>query len=124
MHTKTEEFFQAMPQAFPLYQAFEEKLLAQHPDILIKVQKTQISFIKKRAFAYVWLPVQKKKNRPANYLIVSFGLSYRVDSPRIVEAVEPYPNRWTHHLIIQNSDEIDSQLLVWIKKAYDFAWSR
>jgi len=38
-----------------------------------------------------------------------------------VEATEPYPNGWIHHLIIQNRSEVDTELMNWIKEAYDFA---
>ena len=42
-------------------------------------------------------------------------------APRIVESTEPYPGRWTHHVIIQNADEVDEQVKEWIREAYHFA---
>ncbi|MFR6217731.1 MAG: DUF5655 domain-containing protein [Enterocloster bolteae] len=36
-------------------------------------------------------------------------------------ATEPYPNRWTHHVIVQSADEIDDKLMGWIREAYEFA---
>ena len=95
-------FFDKMPQALPLYKMFAEKVLAEYPDVQIKIQKSQISFSNKHQFAFVWLPIRKMKNRPDIYIIVSFGLPYCLDSPRIIESTEPYPNRWTHHVIIQD----------------------
>lgn len=121
MDTETHLFFDKTPQALPLYKVFVEKVLAEYPDVHIKIQKSQISFSNKHQFAFVWLPIRKMKNRPDIYIIVSFGLTYRLGSPRIVEATEPYPNRWTHHLIIQNRSEVDTELMSWIKEAYDFA---
>ncbi len=38
--------------------------------------------------------------RPEVYIVVTFGLGYRVESPRIDVAVEPYPGRFTHHVLI------------------------
>ncbi len=61
------------------------------------------------------------KNRPDIYIIVSFALPYRLDPPRILEAAEPYPNSWILHLIIQNRSEVDTELMNWIKDAYNFA---
>lgn len=113
--------FSKAPQAEPLYTVFAKKILAEFPDTKIKFQKTQISFFNRHQFAFVWLPIRKMKNRPDIYIIVSFGLSYRLDSPRIVEATEPYPNRWTHHLIIQNASEVDAELMNWIREAHNFA---
>ena len=53
--------------------------------------------------------------------MVTFGLEHRVDSSRIAVAIEPYPNRWTHHVIVQSADEIDDKLMGWIREAYEFA---
>lgn len=58
------------------------------------------------------------KNRPDAYMIISFGLTRQLDSPRIVEVAEPYPHRFTHHLLIQNQSEIDKELINWISEAY------
>lgn len=121
MNEKAKEFFREVPQAFYLYQTLEQKILDRFPDVQTKVQKTQISFVNKHPFVFVWLPIRKIKNRPEVYVIVSFGSSRPIKSPRIEESVEPYPNRWTHHLILQNIKEIDSQLMGWIQEAYDDA---
>lgn len=121
MDIETGLFFDKIPQALSLYKVFAEKVLAEYPDVQIKIQKSQISFSNKHQFAFVWLPIRKMKNRPDIYIIVSFGLSYRLDSPRIAETTEPYPNRWTHHLIIQNRSDVDTELMSWIKEAYYFA---
>ena len=67
------------------------------------------------------LPIRRIKGRPEIYIIVSFGLSYRVDDPRIVEATEPYPNRWTHHVVVQSEREVDGQLIEWVRRAYIFS---
>lgn len=121
METDAARFFEEMPQALPLYLAFEEKILAKYPDVKIQVRRTQISFSNLHGFAYVWLPIRKMKGRPEVYMIVSFGLPYRVVSPRIVEAVEPYPNRWTHHVLIQSPGDIDEPLMDWIDLSYRFS---
>ncbi|MEM5770179.1 MAG: DUF5655 domain-containing protein [Bacillota bacterium] len=52
-------FFDKMPQALPLYDAFERKLRAQSGKFTIRVQKSQISFSTKHHFKFVWLPVQR-----------------------------------------------------------------
>jgi len=41
-----------------------------------------------------------------------------------VEAVEPYPNRWTYHVIIARPEEIDEQVMTWLREAYDFALNK
>ena len=83
----------------------------------MKIQKTQIAWVAGHPFAFVWLPIRQVKGRPAVYIVVSFCLRRLIDSPRIVEAVEPRPNRWTHHVIVQSPQEIDGELLDWIQEA-------
>ena len=42
-------------------------------------------------------------------------------SPRIAVATEPYPGRWTHHIVVSSLEEIDDELMGWIKEAAAFA---
>ena len=115
-------FFDKHPEALPLYEALEERILTEIRDVKIKVQKTQITFSNKRNFAFVsFLPVRKAGERPDIYIVVTFGLSYRKESPRIDAATEPYPNRWTHHMLISRTEEIDDELMGWIEEAAVFS---
>ena len=115
-------FFDEKPAALPLYEAFAKRLLAEIDDVTVKVRKTQISFSNRYNFAFVsLLPVRKAKARPETYITVTFGLRYKKESPRIDVASEPYPNRWTHHMLISSVDEIDDELMGWIKEAAAFS---
>ena len=115
-------FFDEKPAAIPLYEAFAKRLLAEIDNVTVKVRKTQISFSNKYNFAFVsLLPVRKAKARPETYITVTFGLRYNKESPRIDAATEPYPNRWTHHMLISSTDEIDDELMGWIKEAAAFS---
>lgn len=115
-------FFDKHPEALPLYEALEERILAEIRDVKIKVRKTQITFSNKHNFAFVsFLPVRKAGERPDIYIVVTFGLSYRRESPRIDAATEPYPNRWTHHMLISRTEEIDDELMGWIEEAAVFS---
>ena len=88
----------------------------------VKVQKTQISFSNRHNFAFVsFLPARRAKDRPETYITVTFGLRYKKESPRIDAASEPYPNRWTHHMLISSEEEIDNELMGWIKEAAAFS---
>ena len=104
-----------------LYQAMFDRMSAVVPDASVKVQKSQISFYGRHLFAALSLPVRRKKDWPQHCLLVTFGLAHRVDHPRIAMAVEPYPNRWTHHVVLASMEEMDLQLLTRIKEAYDFS---
>lgn len=118
-------FFEGHMDAQPMYEALKKEILKRIPDVQIKVSKTQISFIRKHGFAFVsFLPCRRAKERPASWLTVSFGLGCRKNPERIDIAVEPYPGRWTHHVMIGSVDEIDEELLSWISEAADFAMTK
>ena len=115
-------FFQEHSGALPLYERLEERVLAEIPDATVRVQKTQISFSNKYLFACASLArLRKKKDLPEPYLVVTFGLGEKLESPRIEIATEPYPNRWTHHVLISKPEEIDNELMVWIQQAAAFS---
>ena len=114
-------FFNKKPAALPLYEAFAQRLFAEIDNVTVKVQKTQISFSNRHNFAFVsFLPARRAKDRPKTYITVTFGLRYKKESPRIDAASEPYPNRWTHHMLIASVEEIDDELMGWIKEAAEF----
>ena len=114
-------FFDPMPRMLPLYQALKAALESRYPEMTAAVAKTQISFRNRHIFAMASLPWKKRKGWPDEYLLVSFGLNRRESSPRVAQAAEPYPNRWTHHVIVQRPEELDGELLAWLDEAYRFA---
>lgn len=115
-------FFDKTPEAAPLYEALEERILSEIENVGIRVQKTQITFTNPKVFACVsQLRVRKKSELPDVYIVVTFGLSHSVENPRIAVATEPYPNRWTHHVVVSEPEEIDEELMGWIKEAAEFS---
>ena len=115
-------FFDRHPAALPLYEKLKGVIVTEIPEARIEVRKTQISFFKKHMFAAAsFAPVRKAKDRPEPFLTVTFGLRYRVDSPRIDAAAEPYPGRWTHHVMIGSAEEVDAELMGWIREAAAFS---
>lgn len=122
MDEKVLLFFDKNMDALPLYEAFEKRVLDEIDEVNIKVQKTQISFYNKHMFAGVsFLRVRKRRECPDAYIVITFGTGYKVESPRIDVSVEPYPNRWTHHVLISEISEIDDELMGWVKEASVFS---
>jgi hypothetical protein len=118
-------FFNDHMDALPLYERLEGLILEKIPDVKIKVSKTQISFSNKRSFAFVSFgPCRRAKECPDVWMTITFGLSYRKDSPRIDAATEPYPNRWTHHMMVGSEEEIDAELMGWLREAAEFSASK
>ena len=82
------------------------------------IGKSQISFGTKRRFAWVWMPLRTGKDRPEGCIILTLALRRKAESARVVEAVEPYPGRWTHHIVISDSKGLDGETLALIEEAY------
>lgn len=114
-------FFNDFPTLLPLYTKLRAGILARFPDTSLKISKTQISFRGRYLYAMVSLPQRKRKNFPADYLLLSFGLGYAKASPRIWQAVEAYPGRWTHHVPLTDETDLEEELYFWIGEAYEFA---
>ena len=114
-------FFDSMPQMLPIYQALCHGLEQRGLAFTAKVGRTQISLRNRYVFAAVSLPWRKVKGWPEEYLLVSLGLSYHKESPRVAVATEPYPNRWTHHILLTSPGQVDAELLDWTEEAYRFA---
>ena len=117
-------FFEGKPLELALYRRLFARMEERFPQASVKVQKSQISFYGRHLFAAASLPVRRKKDWPRDSILVTIGLSYRLDSPRVAVAVEPYPNRWTHHVLVWEEEQIDDELLGWLQEAYDFAESK
>lgn len=122
MDWDTLHFFEQQKEALPLYEALETRILDEIPDVRIKVQKSQISFYNRHLFGCVsFLRVKKKKEMPPCYIVVTVGLARKLESPRVAVATEPYPGRWTHHIVVSAPDQIDDQLMDWLKEAAAFS---
>ena len=122
MDANTLLFFDQHPTALPIYVTFEKKLYQLSPETQKRVQKTQITFSNKHVFVCVsFLRVRKKAELPNPYIVVTLGLPYPLDSPRVAAKVEPYPGRWTTHIVIGHDTEVDDELLSWVQQAYHFS---
>ena len=114
--------FEKVPGAYELYETLAEKLRQRLPGMWEKVGRTEVAFYLGHRFGCAsLLAVRRKAERPDPYLTVSFGLAYPLDSPRVDAKTEPYPNRWTHHLIVGSVEELDGELLGWLEEAAAFA---
>ena len=122
LDTDTLMFFDQHMDILPLYQAFEELLFDSFPVVNKRVQKTQITFSNRHVFACVsFARVKRKAELPMRYMVITLGLPAPLDSERVAVKTEPYPGRWTHHFVVSTPEELDEELLSWIKTAYTFA---
>jgi len=118
-------FFDGHRGALPLYERFEESLLAEFPEVKKRVQKTQITFSNRHVFACVsFARVRRKAELPEPYLVVTLGLARPLSSPRVAVSTEPCPGRWTSHIPVFAPEEVDGELLEWLREAWAFAESK
>ena len=117
-------FFDGKPLELSQYETLFRRMETEFPDATVKVQKSQISFYGRHLFGAASLPVRRKKSWPEHCIVVTIGLSHQLDSPRVAVAVEPYPGRWTHHVLISAEEQIDDELVNWLREAYEFAESK
>ena len=118
-------FFDRHQAVYPLYECFQEKLLARFPESQIRVQKSQISYYNRHLDACVsFLKVKKKADLPDDYFVLTLGLSASLESDRVAAKTEPYPGRWTTHFVVGSASDLDKELFDGIEQAYIFAQSK
>ena len=117
-------FFDGKPAELALYETLFRHMEEVFPDASVKVQKSQISFYGRHLFGAVSLPVRRKKNWPEHCVVVTIGLSHPLESPRAAVSVEPYPGRWTNHVLVSEASQVDEELLEWLNEAWAFAESK
>lgn len=76
-------------------------------------KKTSIHLDNRHGFAGV--------NTRKNYILLNFRTSARIDSARIEKIEQHSANRFMHTVKLQSPDDIDAELLGWLKAAYDLS---
>ena len=118
----TLHFFEGHQDALDLFETVEDFLYDTFPVIRKRVQKTQITYSNRFVFACIsFARVKRKAELPAGYLVLTIGLPAPLNSERIAQKSEPYPGRWTQHIVISKPEELDEELTSLIREAYNFA---
>ena len=111
-------FFDGRPEELALYEALETRIFSEIENVRLKVSKSQLSFYNRHLFACVsFLRVKRKAELPAHYIVLTLGLDRPLDTSRAAVVTEPYPGRWTHHFVLSRKEEIDDELMTWVKQA-------
>jgi hypothetical protein len=112
-----DEFFAGQDLSKQLFETVRREVAALG-ETDMRITKSQVAFRRRRGFAWVWMPGQYLK-RVAAPLVLSLSLSRRENSPRWKEIVEPYPGRFTHHLELYDTADIDEQVRNWLREAWE-----
>jgi len=114
-----EDFFADHPIGLAVFQRVKAGLLELgHVDV--RVTKSQVAFRRDRGFAYLWLPGRHLKN-PKAEVVLSIALGREDASSRWKEIVHPATKHWMHHLEINDPDEIDAEVVSWLREAAERA---
>lgn len=112
------DFFSGHPDGVAVAAAVVASVDAVGPHT-IRVTRSQVAFRRRRGFAWLWRPGQYVRSEvPA---VLSVALPVRDGSSRWKEVVQPSPGRWMHHLELSSPDEVDDDVHVWSRRAYDAA---
>ncbi len=86
----------------------------------MRMTKSQVAWKRRVNFAFVWAPEMylKRKTVP---LVLTVDLRRRNASRRWKEVVEPYPDRFTHHLELESAGQIDEEVKKWLREAWEKA---
>ena len=94
----------------PAYHALSAVAESLGPDVMTVVQKTGVSFRRKKQFALIQAPSAKGVR-------LGLNLDATPDDPRIVAT----SGMCTHSVDLASPDEVDSDIAAWIRAAYDRA---
>ncbi len=113
-------FLSAHPGRIAVFEAVETQIAALG-ESQMAVGKSQISWGNPLKFAFLSLP---RFPAPDGALTLTFGLGHRLDHPRIAQAVEPYPNRWTHHVLLAAPVDVDGTVAEFLRQSYEFSQAK
>jgi len=115
----TFEFFRNNSELLELYDELIQQLV-DLPKLTIKKRKTydhMVVLCNRRNFAYISLLDDNGAFMNEGFRIV-ISITPRINSARIQTITEPHPGRFSHHIIIRRKNDIDFQLIEWLKQAY------
>ncbi|HLP11174.1 MAG TPA: DUF5655 domain-containing protein [Flavobacteriales bacterium] len=127
MTQKTEndiaKFFRGKNGSLKLFKLLR-KLIEEHRSPKIEVSKTQISFGEDYKYIWVWLPQTWIKKRSESSITLTIVTGKKIQSDKIEESVQPKKGYWTHHIIIENSSDIDKEIEQLIQESIHFYLAR
>ena len=101
-----------------IYDAAERMASGMGP-MTVRVSKSQVSFRRRRGFAYLWRPgMYVRSDVP---VVLSLALPRQIASPRFKETAHPAPGIWMHHLELMDSSQLDGEVEQWLRQAYEAA---
>jgi Domain of unknown function (DUF5655) len=95
-------------------------LASSHPEVVERATRSQVAFRGRRGFAFLWRPRQYLGDAAAE-VVLSLALPHQLVSPRFKEVVHPSRTTWMHHLEVGSVDDLDDEVVGWLREAADAA---
>lgn len=111
-----DEFFSGYEESRRLFEAVRAAIVTIGP-AEVRVTKSQVAFRRRKAFAWVWIPARYLHGQIAP-LVLTLSFRSRNASPRWKAIVEPAPGRFTHHLELYSTGDIDDEVRTWLRDAW------
>ena len=115
MAATPDEFFADHPVGMEVFRRVQAAL-GEYGNVEVRVSKSQVAFRRKRGFAYLWLPGQYLKG-PRAEIVLSIVLGREDGSARWKEVAHPSAKHWMHHLEVDEPDEIEREVVAWLREA-------
>ena len=109
-----EEVFAASPVGLEIFHRLVALVSDLDPEV--RTTRSQVALRHRTGFAYLWYPGRYVRNEvPA---VLSLALPERLDSPRFKQVGRPSPHVWMHHLELRGPDDLDDEVVGWLRAAY------
>lgn len=86
----------------------------------VRISRTQVSFVRRRGFAFLWSP-QRWQGPRAAPVVLTVAFTEPDLSDRWKQVNEVRPGLWNHHLEIRDPHDLDHDVLDWIDRAWEQA---
>lgn len=113
-----EELFDGFPETLAVCREVQHVVSAIGAGSM-RVTKSQVSFRRRKAFAFVWRPGQYVASDVA--AVLSICLPEELSSGRFKEIAHPAPTVWMHHLELRGVRAVDDDVRGWLALAYENA---
>jgi hypothetical protein len=115
--TSVEGYFEGKPDALAVFRVVADRIAALGPsEITIS---SQISFGRKRKFAWFWLYNVTKKN-PNGVPHIMLALDHPADSNQVRSVTQIGPHRWNHQIVLRS--EVDASC-PWLGELLELAYA-
>ena len=113
-----QELFDGFPEGLAIFRRVQQAVSAMG-EASVAVTRSQVTFRRRKAFAFVWRPGQYVSSGvPA---VLSIAMPHEVTSNRFKEIAHPTPTVWMHHLELRDVSEVDDQVCGWLANAHENA---